>query len=724
MPAAELVGQLESLSESITREMLVDLSPAVPEGAVLRRDGRPTTEPAIGRVLTTPWILDEEHRIAEWAQQRLAQRGVANPAALARAHVKLDHAQAELAVAVAGDAPLVLAVGPAGTGKTTALKPAVAQLHADGRVVFGVAPSAAAAQVLADETGLAADTLDKLLVEHQRIGGPRPPYVLPPSATIIVDEAGMVSTAKLAQLTVLADARQWRVVLVGDPLQFSAVGRGGMFAHLVDEHGAVELGRVHRFTNEWERDASLRLRRGDVDVLDLYTQYRRIVEGPADELQERMVTSWHRARSRGEAVLMTAPTNDAVLALNRAAQDVRLRGGELDTKRSLQAGAYRLHIGDEIVTRRNERDLLTDHGYAVHNRDRWVVERLHRDRSTTVVGAHGRVRLPANYVSSDVELGYAQTAHGAQGRTVDRSLTLIDGAVDARGIYVPMTRGRDDNTMYVAVEPGQSARDVLGAALSRDWIDRPAVDVARENRHPAPERSAWLSPQALRDLWGEQAEIRLQHFALTQAVDRVERSLRIKTGELANTVQRLERSRRSIHHAQEQLDRFVSPWSRFRNRDTIDTLHADIDRASGWVNEYETRAAALRTEITVLTGERGRAVAQRAATRTALVDRGREISTVLTADASLRVTRVERDPPAYVKGLRRDGVDDKLWRSTVGGIEQYRAAYGIDSHHPLGARPNHSELNRADQYRQLERSINRLTPTRAHEHEIGTGIEL
>lgn len=39
--------------------------------------------------------------------------------------------------------------------------------------MFGVAPTAAAAGVLATETGMAADTLDKLLVEHaSRTGHP------------------------------------------------------------------------------------------------------------------------------------------------------------------------------------------------------------------------------------------------------------------------------------------------------------------------------------------------------------------------------------------------------------------------------------------------------------------------------------------------------------------------------------------------------------------------
>ena len=163
-------------------------------------------------------------------------------------------------------------------------------------------------------------------------------------------------------------------------------------------------------------------------------------------------------------------------------------------------------------------------------------------------------------------------------------------------------------------------------------------------------------------------------------------------------------------------------WSRFRNRDTIDSLHNDIARARGWVSEHETRAATLPTEIIELTGDRDRAVARRDATRPALVDRTREIRSVLDSDASLRVARVERDPPAYLRGLRRDNNDPTPWRTTVGEIEQYRAAYGIDSY-PLGGRPGYGDLIRADRYRELEHSIHELTPTRAREHGIDMGIE-
>ncbi len=114
----------------------------------------------------------------------------------------LSPAQAEAVAAVAGGGGLELIVGPAGTGKTTTLTSSVAQR----RPVFGVAPTAAAAEVLATETSMAADTLVKLLIENR--DPTRPPgsaYDLPARTTVIVDEAGTATTPKLADLDRPAD---------------------------------------------------------------------------------------------------------------------------------------------------------------------------------------------------------------------------------------------------------------------------------------------------------------------------------------------------------------------------------------------------------------------------------------------------------------------------------------------------------------------------------------
>ncbi|MCU1498452.1 MAG: conjugal transfer protein (TraA-like protein), partial [Acidimicrobiales bacterium] len=109
---------------------------SVPVAVPLRRDGRPVTEAAVDRILTTAEVLAQEDRIVSRAQARLEQ--------LAEDHHDLaDYddltgVQHEVAAAVAGTRELTLVVGPAGTGKTTALAPAVEQLRRDGRVVFGV----------------------------------------------------------------------------------------------------------------------------------------------------------------------------------------------------------------------------------------------------------------------------------------------------------------------------------------------------------------------------------------------------------------------------------------------------------------------------------------------------------------------------------------------------------------------------------------------------------
>jgi conjugative relaxase-like TrwC/TraI family protein len=473
--ASAIVDALEHLADRITASRCVDISAPIPPDALLRADGRPVSESAVDRALTTQAILDQEHDLLDWAEHRLALGGDVEPAAIDLADVDLNIAQADAASRVAGDEQLVLIVGPAGTGKTTALRPAVAQLRATGRPVFGVAPSAGGAEVLQDETGVVSDTLDKLLIEHRSDRPPDHRYDLPVGSTLIVDEAGMASTPKLAELASLADRKQWRVVLVGDPMQFSAVGRGGMFGLLVDTYDAVELDRVHRFDNDWEREASLRLRRGDVDVAELYDHHGRLHGGTEQRMRAQAITRWWIEREAGRTALLLSPTNRAVDELNHYCQLVRISEGQIDvTAAGVRAGAHTIYVGDEVATRDNDRRLLTDRGRMVRNRAVWTVTAIHADGSILVEGRSGRVRLPKEYVAEHVDLAYARTGAGAQGRTVDVAILYLDRPTDVRNLYVPMTRGRATNEVFVATTGEQTALDVVAQSIATDWIDRPA----------------------------------------------------------------------------------------------------------------------------------------------------------------------------------------------------------------------------------------------------------
>jgi ATP-dependent exoDNAse (exonuclease V) alpha subunit len=328
--------------------------------------------------------------------------------------------------------------------------------------------------------------VDKLLTEHRHpTRPPGPIYNLAKGTTVIVDEAGTASTPKLAALARLADQYQWRVVLVGDPRQFSAVGRGGMFGHLVDNLGAVELDRIHRFQQNWERQASLLLRNGDPAALTQYERHGRLHGGTVGQMESEIIDAWHKARSQGQTVALMANSTETVTRLNQLAQHTRLAANELNPKGSrLRVGEYSLLVGDEVVTRRNNRTLRTDQGLMVKNRDHWTITAIHDDRSVTVTGRTGSIRLPAKYVAEHLELGYTQTSHATQGRTVDTALLLIDTPTDSRGIYTPMTRGREANHAYVVVEENQAAIDVLTRAVTQEWIDQPAVERRTQLNQP------------------------------------------------------------------------------------------------------------------------------------------------------------------------------------------------------------------------------------------------
>jgi conjugative relaxase-like TrwC/TraI family protein len=586
----------------------VDLDPP---NATQRResDGRSLwIEPTAPR-FTSEAVLIQEERILTSALD--AQPDPASPSRIVEG-TGLDVLQADAACSVAGDDRLVLVVGPAGAGKTRMLAAAVSDLHAHHRPVFGVAPTAKAARVFERDTGMRADTVAKLLHEWQRPDRPPlPEYRLGAGATLVVDEAGMLSTPALHQLVTLAEAHSWRLVLVGDDRQLQAVGRGGLFAELCANGQVDRLERLHRFTHQWEATASLQLRSGDPRALDAYEAHDRIIPGSLDGHLAAMAEAWIERRHRGETVALVASTNDHVDAINHAVQAARVDAGQLnpDDVASI-AGGEHAHVGDVVATRRNDRTLVTSAREPVRNRETWTVRAVGTDGSLTVTRewGHGSVTLPVDYVHDHVRLGYAATEHGYQSETADHSVSLVSSVTTRRGLYVAATRGRDANLVCVVTDSTDvaEARDTLETILAFDRADIPAVTQRRNLSHQQPaearpraeptsrcEIPEWFEPlladlrgelkiaeQAVKDGETERARLSASAAAAERDLARIEAATAPAREQFAAATGRADQARWQHTNAQRRLDA-TGLGGRRAARQALAAAEAHRERAIG-----------------------------------------------------------------------------------------------------------------------------------------------
>jgi conjugative relaxase-like TrwC/TraI family protein len=467
--------------------------PAEPPDALRRRDGMAVVERHGAVRFTTATTLQREAYVFNTAARRLDARvGVVRDADALLANSSLGEDQRDAVHALlTGGEGMALLVGPAGTGKSRSLAAARAAWEAAGYRVVGLAPSAMAAAVLEEESGIHSETLAMFL--RQRENG-HPDAQLNSRTVLVVDEASMARTLDLMHLA--HDTEKWRakLVLVGDPNQLGAVGAGGIFAALVGDrmregHRVAELETVRRFHHAWEAAASLRLRAHDPAILVEYQRHERIDGGTREQMIDAAFKAWQGQRAAGRSVVVMAGDNATVDEIARRCRAERVQRGEVE-RDGVPLARGTVGVGDEIVTLRNERSLRTAMGEFVRNGERWQVTARDRHGALSVSSLDGRgsLTLPADYVNEHVALAYALTIHKAQGTTTDAAVLVVNPSMTAPQLYVGMSRGREENRALVICEELDldHGRDriatpieVLGSVMRRDDGDLSAHEVMR-----------------------------------------------------------------------------------------------------------------------------------------------------------------------------------------------------------------------------------------------------
>lgn len=236
-------------------------------------------------------------------------------------------------------------IGDAGTGKTTVLAAVeAAHLAAGGGRFVPLAPTTRARDALASSGLAAADTVQRFLVSEamQREAAGR---------VILVDEAGLLSTQQLDQLTRLASDVRARLLLVGDTKQHYSVQRGDALRNVIRHAGipVVRLSEVLRQRNESDRRFSRLLATGAVAEAFDFADRRGLIREASDDhaLFSRASEHYVQNRLRGIETLVVIPFWDEIERFNAEVRPALRQAGLLGATEVVREAVKPLTWTDE-----------------------------------------------------------------------------------------------------------------------------------------------------------------------------------------------------------------------------------------------------------------------------------------------------------------------------------------------------------------------------------------
>ncbi|TDX04032.1 MobF family relaxase [Kribbella sp. VKM Ac-2566] len=729
--SSERFAVLQSVVQCAERHSISLKAPNLVSAPVTRANGESVYTIHNGQIYTSPVILGAESLLLELARD---SAGPTIPAPHS-AGLSADKVRALHRIATSGQ-KLEALVGPAGTGKTSLLSALATSwelAHGEGSVI-ALAPSSAASTILSDAIGISTENIAKWIYEsaglgaeqrrdmiqqteyaanlahgdrrkrrHQRLmtqlaalHANHDKWNFRTNQLVIVDEASMASTMELATLARAANIAGAKLLLVGDDAQLSAADTGGAFRLIAKDTQAAELTDVWRFTNPWERDASLALRGGDLTAIDMYDDHNRLTAGSSEDMEDAAYKAWLADTRTGRTSLLVAADNTTVARLNARARLDRITTGEVEPDGIELHNGNHVGLGDHIVTRLNNRRLRYGSNNYVKNGDRWTVIYRWPDGSLTVQNHSGdTVTLPSSYVQESVELAYATTAHRAQGSTVDTAHLVVTENLTRALMYVGMTRGRHTNTAYVATHettsdlhephPEQTMQDVLEAVLNDPGVERSAHEVMRQELDNAT-RLDRLVP-IHEHLCQLDARRRYRPAITTSGLDPADQVALQAAPAYGAFIAQLRRAENAGIDVPELLRRAVNQAPTADAHDLAAVLHARVERLTA-----RSRRQNSAPEIA------GLVVPAKHVNDPTLIAPLRELEAQIAQRADWLAAKVANERPIWHQRLVHS------LPGTIGlvrDIAAYRERYGVDSPAPLGAAPSRNQIVQRRHYDRL-----------------------
>jgi exodeoxyribonuclease V alpha subunit len=375
-----------------------------------------------------------------------------------QAGITLARQQAE-AVALALSGKVAVVTGGPGVGKTTIVRGIVSILGKKGLRIALAAPTGRAAKRLADQAGVPASTLHRLLEwrPHEGVFSRNASNPLE-CDLLVVDEASMLDVRLAADL-VAALAPATRLVLVGDVDQLPSVGPGRVLRDVIDSRAVPTV----RLTEIFRQAATSlivtnahRIHDGELpelgappasgnDARDFFFLEEDDPVKAAALVRDLVTTRLPRRYALApHDIQVLAPMHRGELGagnLNQLLQEALTAGAP-----GVQRGARQLRVGDKVMQVRN------DYDKEVWNGDIGVVVRAESQDGAGLVTVLYEERdgdREVEYDSDELDelaLAYAATVHKSQGSEYPAVVVPVHTQhfvmLQRNLLYTAVTRGK------------------------------------------------------------------------------------------------------------------------------------------------------------------------------------------------------------------------------------------------------------------------------------------
>ncbi len=370
--------------------------------------------------------------------------------------MKLDSTQLDAVDLILHEPAGIITGGP-GTGKTTILKEALAELPKSYEVIC-CAPTGKAAKRIMEVTGFPAGTVHRVLGAMKdgdrwrfRYNETEPL----PFSVVFVDESSMLDAELASALLRAVNPDRTRIFFIGDANQLPSVGPGQVFADLIESNRipVVRLTTVHRAAQKsWVCRNAPKILEGDIELeaADDFRFFRRLDPEKLLKQTVKLVTKTLPAAGVTD-VQVLSPMNGGPIGVetfNNRIQFIvnptsRAHDGTPSPSWTVRASGgtqYHLRAGDRVIATSNDYELM------VFNGEAGVIQQISDRNKTMLVDFDGRVVEMTKEQARGLRLAYALTIHKSQGSEWDWVVVVCHSQHDRMWsrqlLYTAVTRAK------------------------------------------------------------------------------------------------------------------------------------------------------------------------------------------------------------------------------------------------------------------------------------------